>query len=85
MVLDSKETPRLSSRTVPEISSDRDDRKEGGMNVRISLEVIEERTTKKQKKETNGPTWTRKSGMKGRRQRDGMRGERGCGRRIKTG
>lgn len=42
-VLDFKETPRLNSRTVPGISSDRDDRKDGGTNVRISLEVIEER------------------------------------------
>lgn len=31
-------------------------------------------TTKKREKDTNGPTWTRKSGVKGRRQRDGMRG-----------
>lgn len=45
-------------------------------------------TTKKQKKDTNGPTCDKKvrdEGKEAERWNEGMRGERGCGRRIKTG
>lgn len=61
------------------------------MNVRISLEVIKERRRDDNEKAEKGyersymDKKVRNEGKEAEGWNEGMRGERGCGRRIKTG